>query len=168
MDAANHHPLVEPWTIWSRLPSNTVWTGTVSDYIQIATVDTVEDVVGVLAAIPNDVLENTLWYTMRSHIMPLYEDPQNTNGGFFSYKVNCKDVRNVWNYLNYCLVCGQLMKDPAIMRTVTGLSISSKKKFCIVKIWMSTTLYQDPKSVMNHHIPGLNVDTGMFGLHPKA
>jgi hypothetical protein len=169
MDATKHHSLAEPWTIWSHLSqaSNPSWT-LVSDYIQVATVDSVESVVGVIASIPSDVLENSHWFTMRHNVLPMYEDPHNINGGYFSYKVHSKDVKHVWSQLNYCLVSGQLAKDPAILRSITGVSISSKKKFCIIKIWLSTTQYQDPKTITDHHIAGLNMNGGMFGLHPIA
>ena len=161
--SAPTHPLCEPWTIWSHMPSNPGWRD--KDYIQVATVRTVEEVVSHWAAVPDYVLENSLWFMMRQTVWPMYEDPMNTDGGYFSYKVNIRDVRRVWSAIVYSLVGNTLAKDPAVQANITGLSISSKKKFCIVKIWMSNTRFQNP-SVITAKIPGLDTNTGMFGLHP--
>ena len=55
-----------------------------------------------------------------------------------------KQVYDVWKQLFY-LCCGETLtmkKDHH--RHINGITISPKKNFCIIKIWLNTTDFQDP------------------------
>jgi hypothetical protein len=58
-----------------------------------------------------------------------------------------KYVKEIWADLA-CIVLGHSITTDTVCNTITGLSISPKKNFCIVKIWMSSCKFQDA-SIMN-------------------
>jgi hypothetical protein len=86
-------------------------------------------------------------FIMRDGIDPMWEDENNKNGGCFSYKVDNKYVKDIWTDLA-CSILGNSISSELICNSITGLSVSPKKSFCILKIWMSSCKYQDA-SIMN-------------------
>jgi hypothetical protein len=79
----------------------------------------------------------------------MWEDNCNRNGGCFSYKVSNKVVVNVWRELTYLLCCNSLTVDKKHMELVNGITISPKRGFCIVKIWLKNCSLQDPNIVVD-------------------
>ena len=80
-----------------------------------------------------------------------------------SYKVNNKSVYNCWKNLSYILTGESLTNKPKIQQTVNGITISPKKNFCIIKIWLSTCEYQDPSVVLK--IKDLSSEGCLFKRH---
>ena len=83
-------------------------------------------------------------FVMREGIKPTWEDPKNRSGGCFSYKVVNKHVYNVWKELCYVLVGNTISNDKSFVANVTGITISPKKNFCIVKIWLANCENPEP------------------------
>ena len=86
-------------------------------------------------------------FLMRKGVTPTWEDERNRQGGCFSYKINNKNVHTVWKQLSFILVGETISNDHKFSSHVTGITISPKKAFCIIKIWMESCLYQDPKKI---------------------
>ena len=83
-------------------------------------------------------------FVMREGITPMWEDPKNRNGGCFSYKVVNKNIPEVWKSLFY-LLCGETLSiENEVSQHINGITISPKKNFCIIKIWLDTSTFQDP------------------------
>jgi hypothetical protein len=83
-------------------------------------------------------------FVMRVGITPTWEDPRNRTGGAFSFKVANRQVPAVWRDL-FLSLCGEtVLVDRSLRHLVNGITVSPKKNFCIVKIWMSTCDVQDP------------------------
>ena len=102
-------------------------------------------------------------FVMRDGITPMWEDPKNRNGGCFSYKVSNKHVPEVWKNLFFGL-CGESLCVKSEHSTyVNGITISPKKNFCIIKIWLSNTKLQDPNSIIS--IPNLLKQGCLFKMH---
>ena len=72
----------------------------------------------------------------RKNSYPTWEDPKNCDGGCFSFKVLNKNVPSVWKDLSYVLTGETVSNDSKFQERVTGITISPKKSFCILKIWM--------------------------------
>ncbi len=140
------HKLNDEWVLWAHLPHDTNWS--LDSYKRIYTFTLVEEVIAVLERLPSDLVSNCMLFIMRKGINPVWEDPRNRSGGCFSYKVNNKNVYNCWKNLSYVLTGETLIEKPKIQQTVTGITISPKKNFCIIKIWLSTCDYQDPTVVL--------------------
>jgi hypothetical protein len=80
---------------------------------------------------------------MREHIQPLWEDPLNKEGGCFSFKVNKQDVKQFWFNLTSLLLGSKLGKTQLIDSLISGISISPKRNYCILRIWIQKHDYND-------------------------
>lgn len=136
------HKLHSGWALWAHLPHDTDWS--IKSYKLISKFATVEDAIILLETIPDKMISNCMLFIMRDKINPTWEDLNNRKGGSFSYKVSNKTVCDIWKKLSYALVGETLATDNKVLSTINGITISPKKNFCIVKIWMSTCNYQNP------------------------
>ena len=141
------HKLSDRWTLWAHLPHNTDWS--LKSYIPISTFSTIEETIAVSESLPATLVENCMLFMMRQGVNPIWEDPKNRNGGCFSYKVLDKNVAKAWTDLTYRIVGGSISNGDAFVKSVTGITISPKKKFCIIKIWMTDCTNQNPEIVTN-------------------
>ena len=157
-----HHNLSEKWTLWAHLPHNTDWS--IKSYIPIYTFKSVEETIAVTETMPSVLIENCMLFLMKEGIKPTWEDPQNRNGGCFSYKVSNKNVAKIWKELTYVTVGGTISSYEKYVNKVTGITISPKKNFCIIKIWMSDCSNQDPE-VVTSDLKGLLSQGCLFKKH---
>ena len=67
--------------------------------------------------------------------------------GFWKYNVSNKNVFEVWRDLTYVLVGETISTNNTFVNCVTGITISPKKNFCIVKIWMTNCDHQNPQII---------------------
>jgi hypothetical protein len=156
------HKLSQNWTLWAHLPHNTDWS--IKSYIPISTFTTIEETIAVIETLPPVLIENCMLFIMRVGINPTWEDPKNKHGGCFSYKVSNDKVCKVWKDLTYVVVGGSISKNVGFVNCVTGITISPKKKFCIIKIWMSDCNNQNP-SVVTSDVSGLSTQGCIFKKH---
>ena len=157
-----HHLLSDKWTLWAHLPHNTDWS--TNSYIKIYTFSTMEETIAVTETLPAILVENCMLFLMRYGIKPTWEDPKNRSGGCFSYKVSNKSVSKVWKELSYVVVGGTVSKQTSYVSNVTGITISPKKNFCILKIWMSDCSNQNP-AVVTTDLKGLTSQGCLFKKH---
>jgi hypothetical protein len=156
------HMLTDRWTLWAHLPHNTDWS--IKSYIQIYTFASVEETISVTETLPPVLVENCMLFLMKEGIKPTWEDPKNRNGGCFSYKVSNKNVAKIWKELTYVTVGGSISNRDTYVNKVTGITISPKKNFCIIKIWMSDCSNQDP-GVVTSDLKGLISQGCLFKKH---
>jgi hypothetical protein len=155
------HPLLDRWTLWAHLPHNTDWS--LKSYIPISTFSTVEETIAVTESLPSQLVENCMLFMMKEGISPMWEDKKNRDGGCFSYKVLNKNVSKAWSDLIYRIVGGSISNSVAFVKSVTGITISPKKNFCIIKIWMTNCDHQNPNVV--NPIKGLIAQGCLFRKH---
>ncbi len=160
-DMVVSHPLSDKWTLWAHLPHNTDWS--LKSYIPISTFITLEDSIAVTESLPGPLVENCMLFMMRQGINPIWEDSKNRNGGCFSYKVVNKHVAKAWAELTYRIVGGSISSSASFVKSVTGITISPKKNFCIIKIWMSNCDHKNPAIVAP--VKGLQVAGCLFKKH---
>jgi hypothetical protein len=158
----SYHTLSDKWTLWAHLPHNTDWS--MQSYIPIYTFETLEDTIAVIETLPSILVENCMLFMMRCGIKPAWEDPKNRNGGCFSYKVSNKNVYKVWKELSYVVVGGTISSHQGFVNCVTGITISPKKNFCIIKIWMTDCKNQNPAIVTND-VKGISSQGCIFKKH---
>lgn len=158
---SSFNDLSDKWTLWAHLPHNTDWT--LKSYIPISTFATVEETIAITESLPPALVENCMLFMMRAGITPMWEDPKNREGGSFSYKVLNKNVYTTWKELTYSVIGGTLSSKSNVFDNVTGITISPKKNFCIVKIWMKDCEYQNPAAIIP--IKGLTTQGCVFKKH---
>jgi hypothetical protein len=159
------HLLKDSWCLWGRLPNNnTNWS--IDSYVKIHTFNTVEEAIALSETlVMSDVIvKYCMLFLMRDGIQPLYEDTKNINGGYFSYKVSNKIVLDSWKNLTYCVVGETVSRVEEFNRCVNGITISPKKNFCIIKLWMTNQDWQDP-NIVSKNVPGINPIGCNFGQH---
>jgi hypothetical protein len=156
------HKLSDRWTLWAHLPHNTDWS--IKSYIPISTFTNVEETIGVTETLPSILVENCMLFIMKEGIKPTWEDPKNRNGGCFSYKVSNKNVYKVWKDLTYSIVGASISNNVNFVNCVTGITISPKKNFCIIKIWMTNCNNQDP-NIVSSDVKGLTSQGCIFKKH---
>jgi hypothetical protein len=158
----NFHPLSDKWCLWAHLPHDIDWS--LNSYKAIYTMGTVEETIAITESMPDILVKNCMLFIMRKGVKPTWEDPVNRNGGCFSYKVSNKCVYDVWKELTYVLVGGSISKSNSFVSCVTGITISPKKNFCIIKIWMTNCVNQNPE-IITSEIKGLISQGCLFKKH---
>ena len=156
------HMLSDNWSLWAHLPHDTDWS--IKSYKKIYTTNTVEETIAVNETLPEILVKNCMLFLMRDGIKPTWEDPKNRNGGCFSYKIPDKSVYDVWKDLSYVTVGNTISKLDSFVNNVTGITISPKKKFCIIKIWMGDCTNQNP-AVVTNDVNGISPQGCIFKKH---
>ena len=127
--------LNDNWCIYIHLCNDTNWD--VNSYKIIATFNTLEKAITIIENIKSDIITKSMIFIMKNNIKPLWEDPANKKGGCFSYKINNNNIYNTWKVLSYSLIGNTLINDDNILNNINGISISPKKNFCIIKLWLN-------------------------------
>ena len=156
------HPLHGKWHLYYHLPHDKNW-GVSSYTVIMGSITAAEQVISLNDSIHENIIKNCMLFVMRDGITPMWEDPRNRNGGCFSYKVINKSGPDVWKNL-FCLLCGEsLCINAEHNKHVNGITISPKKNFCIIKIWLDTAVLQDPNLITQ--IPQLLKQGCLFKKH---
>ena len=128
------HNLSDTWTVYSHLPYNNDWT--VDSYQTVFKTDILEQFIVFSELLSDVIIKKCMLFIMKNDIQPMWEDDNNKNGGCFSYKIQNENVISVWKKLSYKLIGNSLLK-PGIVNTISGITISPKRNFCIIKIWFT-------------------------------
>lgn len=154
--------LLGKWNLFYHLPQDKSW-DLASYKLIMSNIHTAKDVVALVENVPINVTKYCMLFAMRAGITPMWEDPKNRNGGCFSFKVMNKQVVDAWKMLFYAM-CGEtLCVNPKHNQLINGITISPKKNFCIVKIWLSDCTMQDPEQIIP--ITGLQKQGCLFKKH---
>jgi translation initiation factor 4E len=158
----NFHKTQHRWNLWSHLPHDVDWT--LASYNKLYLFSTIEETVYVLKMLPESLVKNCMLFIMKDGVAPSWEDPQNRHGGCFSYKILNKYVCDIWNELSYVLVGESMSGNADFVNSITGITISPKKSFCIIKIWTSGCEFQNP-DIITASIKGLTTQGCLFKKH---
>lgn len=150
------------WDLYYHLPHDKQWD--ISSYKHIANdIGSLDELIALNENIPEEIIKHCMLFVMRAGITPMWEDIKNRDGGCFSFKVANRIVHEVWKNLFYSL-CGEtLSENSKYNKNINGITISPKKNFCIIKIWLINCDLQDP-SILTH-IPNLSKQGCLFKKH---
>jgi len=155
-------PLMYRWTMWYHSPESNIWTS--DSYKKIFTITSIEEFWACYELIKEQYLSLGMFFLMREGIEPTWEDPQNITGGCWSFKVGRKDTYNTWLELSIALLGNTLVKQhqsQMLVNLLTGISISPKKGFCIIKIWNRDSQFSDSK-LLTDSIPGIILEESIY------
>lgn len=139
------HALKHNWVLWAHLPHDSDWT--LKSYVEVCKVKTIEETVNIMSKLPISLVKNCMLFFMKEGVKPHWEDPSNRKGGCFSYKVLDKNIYETWKQITYVTAGNTISNDNTFNSKVTGITISPKKKFCVIKIWISDCNYQNPNII---------------------
>lgn len=152
------------FNLYYHLPNDKNWD--FSSYKIIKSVSTIKEIVSLNENLPDNIIKYCMLFMMKHGIVPMWEDPRNINGGCFSYKVYNKNVVGIWKQIVYAFCGGTLMNNRENMKYVNGITISPKKNFCILKIWLENMKLQNPEEVIT--IENLSKTGVLFKPHTSS
>ena len=155
------HDLSDAWILWAHLPHDTDWS--LKSYMKIYEFNTVEQAITITETLPPVLVTNCMLFLMRKGINPIWEDERNRNGGCFSYKIPNKDVPDAWKQLSYSLVGETMSDNNKLLPHINGITISPKKNFCIIKVWLANCSFQDAAVIREVH--GITSHGCLFKRH---
>jgi hypothetical protein len=148
------------WTLWIHLPNDPDWK--ITGYYKICTVSTIDETISIIESIPPALIKTSMFFIMKDGVKPIWEDPNNKNGGCFSYRVSHKILYNVWKNISYSMMGNMLISDD-YSDIITGVSVSPKKQFSVLKVWTRNKEHTDPSMLRNIH--GLSSTSCLFKSH---
>jgi len=154
------HSLSDTWTCWVHLPNDNNWT--LSGYKKICTFNIAEHAILLNEHMGEELLKHCMIFLMKDGVDPMWEDKQNRNGGSFSYKVSNKSVHKIWKRI-YLMLIGKTLTSDKAHRKITGITLSPKKNFCILKIWFTNCDETNPEII--YPIEGINRAGCLFKKH---
>ena len=159
--AAQCFELSDNWVLWAHLPHDTDWS--LESYKNIMKINSIEEMVLLYRMLPEKMIKNCMLFLMLEGITPMWEDKKNREGGCFSYKISNKNVYKVWKLVSYNLVGETLSLEKDMPKHINGITISPKKSFCIVKIWMDSCQFQNAEKINSSN--GLSSHGCIFKRH---
>ena len=135
MSAIEEVFLNDAWTYYFHDPNNTDWT--TSSYVRLHDVSTVQDFWQTYEVVKGR-LKQGMFFFMRSDCFPCWDDVSNINGGCLSMKVLKENIEKFWLELAVRVAGETILAggNEQFWTNVNGLSVSPKKYFCVVKIWL--------------------------------
>lgn len=143
------HILNDTWTMYFHEPSDSNWT--MASYVRLEQISSVEAFWRVHEG-TKKFLSRGMFFLMREHVFPCWDDPNNIDGGCISIKVLKEDIGTFWEEVAVRMLGESLVKknkvEPrprgasgsddvdAAWSLVNGVSTSPKRYFCIAKIWL--------------------------------
>lgn len=122
------HPLENTWILWYHNGKDN-WT--MDSYQKIYEFSTVEDFWRLYNNIPSVV--NNMFFLMKKGHPPIWEVPQNIDGGSWSYKFAKKKADSFWLKFSLYMIGETIMTQPT--EDIIGLSVSPKVWNVTIRIW---------------------------------
>lgn len=132
------------WVLWYFDPRNKSWE--FSNYIKIADMSTPQQLWTIVGAIPREAWENGYFFFMRRGFRPVWEVPENENGGSWSKKIPTEELYDAAMDLMVHSTTNHLIRDRP--ETLVGFSTSPKGEHNVIKIW-NTSSTLNSKSLLN-------------------
>ena len=148
------------WTLYSHPQEETKWG--INTFIKIGTMTTWKDFWSIINALNTDNLPEGMFFLMRDPVLPLWENHQNIKGGWYSFCVPKETASNSFVVYSISAMLQKTQKNDK--NNITGISISPKKRFNVIKIWNSDAkLFNKPSDICTF-IPTVN--TGSIQYTP--
>lgn len=151
--------LNDVWSLYFHDPYDMNWEA--NSYKFITTISSIDDYINVFKSF-NDLWTRGMFFIMREHITPRWEDDNNKNGGCFSLKINKEDVIEKLFEITSLIIGETLGKNDLISTNINGISISPKKNYYIIRIWIKSN-QEVNKDNYNFNLPSYS--TLMYKSH---
>jgi translation initiation factor 4E len=144
------HFFSDNYNLWYHLPNDPDWS--MNSYKLIDTIESIEKYLEINDMLNEEVIKYCMLFLMKSEISPRWEDKFNKDGGCFSYKVTNKHVKETWRDLSFLFQGKMISENKDFVNDINGISISPKKNFCIIKLWLKSCNFINPKIVSSELI----------------
>ena len=154
----NDYLLKNKWVLWYHSLKNKSWDN--NSYVKVIEIKSLLDYKLLEDIMRLNHLQNGMFFLMKNDIFPTWEDPKNRMGGCISFKYN-NNILNEW--LKVLLLCiTENLSD--FNKEVNGLSMSPKKEFNILKIWIKDDS-KDYKTLVKEYEPFMKLDKCIYKKH---
>lgn len=148
--------LRDTWCLYFHDPADDNWDFATS-YKPLGTIATVEEFIAMQAAFQG-MWSKGMFFLSREHIMPIWEDQQHAKGGCLSFKGMKNELQPIWFDMTARLVGETLVSEAGAAagfsaEHITAVSISPKRSYCIIRIWVSEPEMRSP-SYFTVAVPG--------------
>jgi hypothetical protein len=165
---ALNHLLNRKWNLWYHDPNNPSYT--LDSYINLGVLDSIESFWHYFYQLKLTQLQNGMFFLMLNGILPTWED--NLQGGFWSFKIDKKEIAQAWTKLSIHLLSDNFVenyddditKKNAFNDEIIGISISPKKTFSILKVWINDDKVHN-EIKLNHDLPYINNEDPIYRSH---
>jgi len=125
------------WSVYFHNPISNNWER--DGYVKINDMSTVDEFWKTYDQIKK-YIHNGMFFIMREHIFPKWDDPENKEGSFLSFKVLKDNIEEFSEKILIKMLGETILVDENVEKWnhVNGISFSPKKNFCIVKIWLKS------------------------------
>ena len=155
------HLLNSKWTLWYHKSDDTDWS--LQSYIKLASFSSIEEFAIVYNSLEAVHIQNAMLFLMRDKIAPIWESDENKEGGCFSFKIYRQEIYEAWNELSTLLIGEGLLKEKNDFSCINGISISPKKTFSIIKIWLKNN--ENNESSKFNEILKFNFQDAIYKKH---
>ena len=121
------------WTLYFHDPEDTSYL--MSSYSVIAVIDSWEKLWDTFETIGEDHFLSGMYFLMKDPFVQLWEDSKNKKGGVYQIKVTLEKARE--GFETYCAAAILGLIGTDTKNIIKGVSISSKQKHNIIKVWNS-------------------------------
>jgi len=135
------------WRLWYHDPDNKDYS--LDGYIMIADFTTIQQFWSVVDSIPKEAWECGMFFFMKNGCPPMWDAKEMEKGGTWSKKIDAAQAHTSFIDLMVHCLSDELLNNRK--ETLTGISISPKGQFHIIKIWNSTTTVSD-KAYLNQNL----------------
>ena len=155
----DEYTLKNKWVLWFHSLKNSNWDN--KSYIKVIEIKTLLDYKLLYDVLRINHLQNGMFFLMKNDIFPTWEDPNNRLGGCISFKYN-NNILNEWKKIILLLITENLSENN--INEINGLSISPKKEFNIVKVWIKDDS-KDYMSIVKEYEPLVKLDKSIYKKH---
>ena len=148
----NKYKIKNKWTLWYHSINDNNWN--IESYKKLLILQNLFDYKMIYDNFQKNYYTNGMFFLMKENIYPIWESPDNRLGGYISFKINSDNILNKWNdIIKYC-ICNELLIDNNDI--INGISISPKKEFNIIKIWLNKDI-ENYKDLLNKNLDNKNI-----------
>jgi len=126
------------WDCWYHSIEDKSWTN--NSYKLIYSVTNLYDLKFIKDNLEQNHLQNGMFFVMRKEIFPTWEDPDNREGCCISFKVPAPTLLDQWNFILERVLTEDIFTDKLKYEEINGISISPKKEFNIIKLWLRNNI----------------------------
>ena len=154
----NEYLLKNKWVLWYHSLKNKSWDN--NSYVKVIEIKSLLDYQLLKDVMRINHLQNGMFFLMKNDIFPTWEDPKNRMGGCISFKYD-NNILNEWLKILLLCITENLSE---YNKEINGLSISPKKEFNILKIWIKDDS-KDYKTLIKQYEPFIKLDKCMYKKH---
>ena len=154
----NEYLLKNKWVLWYHSLKNKSWDN--KSYVKVIEIKSLLDYKLLEEIMRINHLQNGMFFLMKNDIFPTWEDPKNRMGGCISFKYD-NNILNEWFKILLSCITEELSD---YNKEINGLSISPKKEFNILKVWIKDDS-KDYKTLIKQYEPFMKLDKCIYKKH---